>query len=87
MRRWGESFLIDAEVSGPPEGVVPKVYRGHYKSFSKEEVDAFLEQVGDSVAEIRSDGIEGQRLLLFWSLHQWRELLHLCQRRRYYYDI
>ena len=56
----GESFLIDAEVSGPPEGVVPKVYRGHYKSFSKEEVDAFLEQVGDSVAEIRSDGIEGK---------------------------
>ena len=56
----GESFLIDAEISGPPEGVVPKVYRGHYKSFSKEEVDAFLEQVGDSVAEIRSDGIEGK---------------------------
>ena len=56
----GESFLIDAEVSGPPEGVVPKVYRGHYKSFSKEEVDAFLEQVGDSVAEIRSDGIKGK---------------------------
>ena len=56
----GESFLIDAEVSGPPEGVVPKVYRGHYKSFSKEEVDAFLEQVGDSVSEIRSDGIEGK---------------------------
>ena len=56
----GESFLIDAEVSGPPEGVVPKVYRGHYKSFSKEEVDAFLAQVGDSVAEIRSDGIKGK---------------------------
>ena len=56
----GESFLIDAEISGPPEGVVPKVYRGHYKSFSKEEVDAFLEQVGDSVSEIRSDGIEGK---------------------------
>ena len=56
----GGNFLIDAEISGPPEGVVPKVYRGHYKSFSKEEVDAFLEQVGDSVAEIRSDGIEGK---------------------------
>ena len=56
----GGNFLIDAEISGPPEGVVPKVYRGHYKSFSKEEVDAFLEQVGDSVAEIRSDGIKGK---------------------------
>ena len=83
----GESFLIDAEVSGPPEGVVPKVYRGHYKSFSKEEIDAFLEQVGDSVSEIRGRWNRGQRLLLFWSLHQWRELLHSCQRRRYYYDI
>ena len=51
----GESFLIDAGISRPPEGVVPKgLSGGHYKSFSKEEVDAFLEQVGDSVSEIRS---------------------------------
>ena len=61
----GENFLIDAEISGPPEGVVPKVYRGHYKSFSKEEIDAFLEQVGDSVSEIRGDGIEGKDYCYF----------------------
>ncbi len=55
-----EDFLIDAEISGPPAGVVPKVYRGHYKGFSKEEIDAFLKQVGDGIAEVDSDGIEGK---------------------------
>ena len=55
-----EDFLIDAEISGPPAGIVPKVYRGHYKGFSKEEVNAFLKQVGDGVAEVDSDGIEGK---------------------------
>ena len=53
-----EDFLIDAEVSGPPAGVVPKVYRGHYKTFSKEEIDTFLNLVADGVAEILEDGIE-----------------------------
>ena len=37
-----ENLLIDAEVTGPPEGVVPKVYEGIMKSFTKEEIDAFL---------------------------------------------
>ena len=31
-----ENLLIDAEVTGPPEGVVPKVYEGIMKSFTKE---------------------------------------------------
>lgn len=53
-----EDFLIDAEVSGPPAGVVPKVYRGHYKTFSKEEIDTFLNLVEDGIAEVLVDGIE-----------------------------
>ncbi len=60
-----EDFLIDAEVSGPPAGVVLKVYRGHYKTFSKEEIDAFLNLVGDGVAEVLMDGIEGKDYCYF----------------------
>ena len=55
-----ENLLIDAEVTGPPEGVVPKVYEGIMKSFTKEEIDAFLAWNGDAVAEITWDGEQDQ---------------------------
>lgn len=55
-----EDLLIDAEISGPPAGVVPKVYEGHYKVFSREEIDAFLGVIGDGVASIDVDQVTDQ---------------------------
>ena len=51
--------------AGPRREWFPRSIGGHYKSFSKEEIDAFLEQVGDSVSEIRGDGIEGKDYCCF----------------------
>ncbi|MDD7652398.1 MAG: hypothetical protein PUK81_07655 [Firmicutes bacterium] len=50
-----EGFLIDAEVTGAPEGVTPKVYVGTLPTYRREAVDAFLSHVGDSISEIISD--------------------------------
>lgn len=50
-----DNLLIDAEVNGPPEGVVPKVYAGEIKTFTQEEIDAFLAWNDDAIAEVTDD--------------------------------
>ena len=50
-----KDFLIDAEVFGSPTGVIPKVYEGHCHAFTKEEIDAFLEKIGDGIASVDTD--------------------------------
>lgn len=50
-----ENLLIDAEIIAPPDGVTPKVYVGEMKTFTKEEIDAFLAWNGDGIAEVTRD--------------------------------
>lgn len=50
-----DNLLIDADVKGPPEGTVPKVYVGEVKAFTQEEIDAFLAWNGEAIAEVTYD--------------------------------
>lgn len=55
-----ENLLIDAEIIAPPEGSTPKVYVGEMKTFTKEEIDAFLAWNGDGIAEVTRDDTQDQ---------------------------
>ena len=55
-----ENLLIDAEIIAPPDGVTPKVYVGEMKTFTKEEIDAFLAWNGDGIAEVTRDDTQDQ---------------------------
>ncbi len=54
-RQVQDNLLIDAEVKGPPEGTVPKVYVGEANIFTQEKVNAFLAWSGDEIAEVTLD--------------------------------
>lgn len=56
-----EGLSVEAPVRGVPAGVQPKVYEGKLPALDRQVIDAFLDHVGDSVADIHYDGEEDGR--------------------------
>lgn len=54
-----EGVSVDAEIRGMPEDGVPKVYEGILKEFTREEVDAFMAAIGDTLVETTEQNVGG----------------------------